>query len=113
MCKAEAVELPTQAAELIAETGLAFSPILLLFEDRRGNPPDAEIPARYAEDVGLKGFPVTADPDQDVFDATPYDGGSLPGVCALGPDMTLIDCSSGSSAVRAMLDAVKAHAGFE
>ncbi|MDP6931951.1 MAG: hypothetical protein QGG40_03505 [Myxococcota bacterium] len=107
----EAVGLAEEAEGFVEETGLDFSPIVVLFQDSSGGVPDGEDAAQYHEAISEPDFPVMADVDQAVLDATPYTGQSLPGKCSLSPDMELLACSSGHSN-ETILDAIREHAGL-
>lgn len=54
---------------------------------------------------------MTSDPEARILEATPYDGNSLPGKCALSPRMEILDCYAGNNDARAF-SAIKEHAGI-
>jgi hypothetical protein len=85
--------------------------IIALNEDVSGDPPDGADARSYAEGLNLEGFPVTIDPDNQVYDMTPWTGQSRPGKCALAPDMTMLACWVGEDDT-AGYDAIRAHAGL-
>jgi hypothetical protein len=57
--------------------------------------------------------PITGDPDQQMFEATPYDGTDLPGKCVLSPDMEMLDCRAGEAEDEWAFDVIRDHAGVE
>lgn len=69
--------------------------MVLLFQDVRGLPPDADDAVTYAEAIGDPSFPVTVDPPAAMFDATPWEGSPLPGKCVMSPEMVMLDCYAG------------------
>jgi hypothetical protein len=79
-------------------------------EDGQGDPPAAKDSAAYAEGLGLKGFPVTADPAQRLVPATPWDGLARPGKCVLTPTMEMLYCYVGANDDAAFGE-ILAHAG--
>lgn len=79
-------------------------------EDGQGDPPAAADSAAYAEVLELKGFPVTADPSQQLVPATPWDGLARPGKCVLTPTMEMLYCYVGESDDDAFTE-ILAHAG--
>lgn len=104
------MSLEEKAAEFTAATGIPLSYIIILHEDGQGQPPDGLDAKTYAEQLGLT-MPVTADPASNVLDATPWDGQSLPGKCAMSPDMVMLACYTGEDDTEAF-DAIKGHAGL-
>lgn len=105
----EAVGLPEEADEFTAETGVEMSWIVALFEGITTGAPGPELAADYAAELDTTG-PVLSDQDERTLEATPYDGMSLPGKCALSPEMELLACSTGDKNDE-VFDAIAAHAG--
>ena len=97
--------------EFIAETGLEFSFLFALFEGGSGNPATADDCAAYAETINNPSFPVFADSNYLVKNATPMRNGH-PEMCALTPDMEIISCYAGHNAYENCLDDIKEHAGL-
>jgi hypothetical protein len=111
VCRNEAEEIPERTADFLAEGVVEdFSYILILSEDYSGNAPTADEAAWYDEQVEASGFPVTANPDQSVVTATPWDGYHLPGKCAVSPEMELLHCYDGDDDTEGF-DAIRDHAG--
>jgi len=84
--------------------------MVVLFQDTLGDLPDTTDAVDYALDIGSPTFPVTADPQARILEASPYDGASLPGKCVLSPEMEILDCYSSNSDTRAC-DDIREHAG--
>lgn len=55
-------------------------------------------------------IPVTADPTNQVLDATPWSGIARPGKCALSPAMEMLACYTGEDDTPGF-EAIAAHAG--
>jgi hypothetical protein len=110
MCKQEAVSFPERTEEFVDETGIAFSYVLALFEDAQGNVPDAEDALSYWEVVDEPDVPITADPDGQMFDATPFDGSPLPGKCILSPTMEILECEEGEAEDDWAFEIIEEHA---
>ena len=106
-CAEKAQELPNTRDVFAALTGLDFSFVVVLYEDRTGALPAATVAERYAADVEIEDQPVTVDPIKAVLGATPYRGDALPGVCALSPELEILGCGTGDAAVDAMLTLVE------
>ena len=109
-CLAEAEHFNTEQAAVEARIGAEFSFITVVFQDSAGNLPGPDEGERYAGRSGIEGQPVFSDPVAAVLGATPFDGDVLPGVCALSPELELLDCADGSRAVEEMLAVVEAAA---
>jgi hypothetical protein len=83
----------------------------VLFDDRGGNPADADSAVDYAADL-VEGdadsvmVPVLADPARAVFEVTPYDGSVLPGLCLLDPQMVMVECTTGHGQFEALLEQI-------
>lgn len=95
-----------------SETGLDFSFIFALYEGASGYPATADDCDSYAETIGNPDFPVMADGDGLMPDATPMLTGRHPQVCGLTPDMTIISCYANHNQYDVALDDIKAHAGL-
>ena len=63
----------------------------------------------YANELGLSGFPVTADVSYQVDTKTPWSDAGLPNKCALAPDMTMLACYIGDDDTEGF-EAIQAHA---
>lgn len=81
-----------------------------LTEDAVGGAPTATDSAKYAEVLGLTGYPVTADVAQKLIDVTPWDGKARPGKCVLTPTMQMLKCYVGEDDTAAY-EAIIADAG--
>jgi len=108
----EAVGLPYYQEDFIAETGLDFSFMFVIFAGFLGYEATEEDCAEYAEHIGNPDFPVFADGEKRLHDATPMNGESHPEVCAIGPDMTILECWSGHGSVETALDKIRETAGL-
>jgi hypothetical protein len=91
---------------------LEFSFIFALYEGGSGQPAKAADSEAYAETVGAKKFPVFADGKEKFADATPIDFTTHPYLCAISPEMVILECFSGHGTTDAALDAVRADAGI-
>ena len=109
-CLDEARRFDAEQAAFVADTGVPLSFLTVLFQDSTGGLPGPDEGARYADRAAIEHQPVLADPIAAILGATPYDGSVLPGVCALSPEMVLVDCAEGAGAVSSMLAVVEASA---
>lgn len=107
-CLEEARHFDALQAAVVTRTGQDFSFVTVVFQDSAGTLPAADEGARYADTAQIHDQPVFADPIAAVLEATPYDGSLLPGVCALSPEMVLVDCRAGEGAVDGLLEVVEA-----
>lgn len=111
-CLAEARSLPELHSGFAATwPDIPFSPVIVLFQDKNGRLPDAQAAVRYSETVSAEGFPVLADPEAAVLQATPWDGTSLPGLCVLSPDMVMVECTDGAGKLEDLAALVVEEAG--
>jgi hypothetical protein len=85
--------------------------VVVLSENANGGFPSGNDSQAYADALGLKTFPVTADLDQRVLVSTPWTGQARPGKCALSPDMVMLDCYVGDDDTQGFA-AIRAHAGL-
>ena len=83
--------------------------MVILNEDANGNPPAGVTAQNYQQTLMLSGYPVTADPTNQVYQMTQWDGNARPGKCALAPDMTILACYVGDDDTEAF-DAIQVHA---
>jgi hypothetical protein len=81
-----------------------------LFAGASGGPATADDAESYAAYIGNPNFPIFADANNVIVDATPMTQESYPEVCVIAPDMSLVQCYAGHGFVEAALDDVKAHA---
>ena len=109
-CLDEAREFDAEQAAFVARTGLDFSILTVVFQDSAGRLPAPDEGTRYAEAADIENQPVFVDPIAAVLSATPHDGLLLPGVCALSPQMVLVECADGVGAVDDMLAVVASAA---
>lgn len=109
----EAGGLQEKQEEFVAETGLDFSFIFVLSEGASGNPAVAEDVIAYAERIGSPNFPVLAGGDGAIVDATPLTQEAHPEICALTPELEVIDCFVGHGGSDDALDVIRSHAGIE
>ena len=86
-----------------------FSFIAVLFQSVDSGFPDGNDAVIYADALGNPSYPVVADETQQVFEATTYDGSSLPGKCALSPEMEILTCTTGHGN-EDLFDAISTHA---
>jgi hypothetical protein len=94
----------------VADTGIPFSYLLVLFQDTLGGLPDARVAADYSAAADEPSYPILADLTASVLEATPYEGHALPGKCILGPDLVLLDCRSGGDEDDWAFELIEAHA---
>lgn len=90
----------------MTDTSILFA----LYEGGAGDPAtplDAQV---YAQQVGISQFPVMADGNFTLANATPMTQLVHPELCLLGPDMTILHCTSGHNQVQGMFDIIKQHA---
>ncbi len=85
--------------------------LFALYEGGSGKPATAQDAKGYAEQLGITKFPVLADPDLGYATATPMTQMVHPEQCIVGPDMTILQCSSGHDKVPMLLEAIKGYAG--
>jgi hypothetical protein len=97
-CLEEVPHLGADIAAIAAETGQPVLPLIALFQDVTGSPPQMSHGADYAEALGLSGFPVTADLDAASLLVLPYPGTILPGKCLLSPELVILGCTEGDPA---------------
>jgi hypothetical protein len=83
-----------------------------LSEGGTGNPATAGDCAAYAKKLNITKFPVMADGSGQVAEATPMTGMAIPEVCALTPQMAVIDCWQGHKTYLEALKAIQQHAGL-
>ena len=62
----------------------------------------------YWKDIDKPDFPVTADTEGKIVDATEWNGTRLPGKCVVSPEMEMLDCYSGDDDADA-LDLIVEH----
>ena len=105
------MSLAKRQQDFIAQTGLPFSYMIILNQDAQGKAPKGATAEAYAAQVKAT-YPVFADPTDATSKASPWNGSSLPGKCAVAPDMTLLKCWTGHGADTKGYDAIKAHAGL-
>ena len=109
----EAGGLQEKQEAFVEETGLDFSFIFVLSEGASGNPAMAEDAIAYAERIGSPNFPVLAGGDGAIVDATPLTQNAHPEVCALTPELEVIDCFVGHGGSDDALDVIRSHADIE
>ena len=108
----EAVGLQYHQDDFIAETGLDFSFMFVIFAGFQGYEATGEDCADFAEHIGDPDFPVLADGEKLLFDLTPMNPASHPHVCAIGPDMKILECWTGHGEIQTALDKVRETAGL-
>ena len=99
--------------DFVAETGLGFSFIFVLSEGASGNPAVVEDVISYAERIGSPNFPVLAGGDGAIVDATPFTQDAHPEVCAVTPELEILECFVGHGGAADALDVIRSHAGIE
>lgn len=109
----EAGGLQEKQEAFVEETGLDFSFIFVLSEGASGNPAMAEDAIAYAERIGSPNFPVLAGGDGAIVDATPLTQDAHPEVCAMTPELEVIDCFVGHGGSDDALDVIRSHAVIE
>jgi len=86
--------------------------MVALFQGATGGEPTPDEADEYAEVLGVKRrIPVLADTKVRTIERTPYDGGSLPGLCVLSPEMVMLECYDGHGEYEKALDFIEADAG--
>lgn len=110
LCKDEASAVEEEAAVLAGVTGQSVNGLVILFESQTAGPPTVDDTIVYAQQIGAETMPVLADPDQAVLSSVPYDGSELPGVCLLGPDMTILYCGAGQGQLPGLESVISTHA---
>jgi len=108
----EAGGLQEVQEDFVAETGLDFSFLFAIYEGGSGSPATAADCEAYAEYIDSPSFPVFADGEESIANATPLAAQAHPAVCALAPDMTIMSCYTGHGAYADAFDDIKAHAGI-
>ena len=83
-----------------------------LYENANHEPASPSDVADYASYIGSPDFPIFADGEGILRDATPMTQETHPEMCALTEDLTIIECSFGHGGQHKMLDAIRVHAGL-
>jgi len=104
----EAVGLPAIGDAFVQESGIEMSWMIGLFQDINFSAPSGEHAAEYADAIENPEYPVLADTQGRLLDVTPYEGRTLPGKCALSPQMEILECFTGIDNTPAF-DAIRAH----
>lgn len=86
--------------------------MLALNEDTTGAPPQPQHVAAYATEVGITTFPAVVDPISAIANATPLLENTRPELCAIAPDMTILQCVTGHNQVVPLINVIKQHAGL-
>ncbi len=106
-CQAEAVELEERGHEFRDETGIDYSLVIALFQGASGGEPVPEEADEYAKAIDVKRrIPVLSDLAIKTIDRTPYDGGTLPGICLLSPEMVMLECWEGEGESEKALEMI-------
>lgn len=92
-CEAGATKLPYQAMEIEESAGVDEILPVVVVHETEGLATARSSGRALAEELGLGGFPVTADAEGDTATALPWKSGTFPGWCVLAPDMTILGCS--------------------
>ena len=108
----EAGSLQEAQDQFIAETGLAFSFLFALYEGASGRPATVDDIVAYHERIGSPSFPMFADGNDILANASPLTLQVHPEMCALTPDFEFIECFSGHGGHNRALDAIREHAGL-
>lgn len=111
-CKRAAGDLQTIQDEFIAETGLDFQFLLVLYENASGYPATPEDGLAYAQSIENPDFPVFVDGEDLVVGATPLTNNSRPEMCVLSPDLEIVGCYTGYDGHENALNEIKNHAGL-
>ena len=90
-----------------------FSFIFILSEGASGNPAMAQDAIAYAERIGSPDFPVLAGGDGAIVDATPLTQDAHPEVCAVTPELEIIECFVGHGGSDDALDVIRSAREFE
>ena len=93
----------------MAETGLGFSFLFALFQGASGYPATANDSEGYAQTIGNPNFPVFADGEGQIQEATPLIE-AHPEICVLSPSMEILYCDSGHRSYEVALDVIRDHA---
>ena len=110
-CRNASKNLQAIQEEFITETGLDFQFSLVLYENASGYPASPEDGVAYAEAINSPTFPVFADGNDLVVNATPLTNNARPEMCALSPELEIIGCFTGYDGHENALNAIKTHAG--
>ncbi|MCP4872459.1 MAG: hypothetical protein GY898_27515 [Proteobacteria bacterium] len=111
-CRTEAGSLQAREDDFAADhPDIPFSYVISLYADATGAPPHESLGEEYWEDVGEPEFPVGADTDREVLDATPFNGEVAAGKCVLADDLEILDCRTGHGSEQWAWDAILEHAG--
>jgi hypothetical protein len=91
---------------------LNFSFLFALYEGGSGNPATSNDCEAYAKGIGSPSFPVFADGNSTIAGATPMSQKTHPEMCALTPELKILNCYSGHKAYLTALNDIKSHAGL-
>ena len=91
---------------------MGFQFLFALYENVQRQPTTAEDVASYANYIGGPDFPIFADSEGVLKDATPMTQETHPEVCALSDELEILDCTTGHGGFETMMDAIRDHAGL-
>lgn len=91
----EAVGFPSVEQQFRDDTGIEVSFLIGLWGGLSPGTPEPGLAADYHAAINEVEVPVFSDTEGLLLGITPYDGSSLPGKCALSPDMVILACIVG------------------
>ena len=91
---------------------MPFQFLLVLYEGASGNPAVPQDSVAYADKIDYPDFPIFADGNHLVADATPLTNEVHPEMCALTPELEIIKCYSGHGGYEDALQDIREHAGL-
>lgn len=89
-----------------------FQFLFVLYEGSGGYPAVPEDCVSYANTIDNPDFPIFADGNHIVADATPLTNNTHPEMCSLTPELEIIKCYSGHGGYEDALQDIKNHAGL-
>ena len=91
---------------------MGFQFLFALYENVQRQPTTAEDVASYASYIGDPDFPIVADSNGVLKEATPMTQETHPEVCALSDELEILDCTTGHGGFEDMMDVIRRDAGL-
>ena len=108
----EAGGLQEKQDAFIAETGLPFSFLFVIYEGASGNPAQVDDAINYSVTIGEPQFPVLADSEGNLAVITPLTQITHPELCAFTPELEILNCYAGHDKYQEAFKDIREHAGL-